>query len=114
MERPQQVCKGPGRLAIEEPNHRHRLLHFGVAALAARFARQRGARRERPRRGRAADERNELAPLHSITSSASNCTAFGTFRPRALAVFMLSTRSNLVGCRTGKSAGFAPRSIRPT
>jgi hypothetical protein len=29
------------------------------------------ARRERPRRRRAAEERDELAPSHSITSSAS-------------------------------------------
>jgi hypothetical protein len=30
-------------------------------------------------------------------------------RPSALAVVRLMTRSNLVGCSTGKSAGFVPR-----
>jgi len=35
-------------------------------------------------------------------------------RPSALAVIRLMTRSNLVGCSTGKSAGFAPRKILST
>ena len=34
-------------------------------------------------------------------------------RPRALAVFILMTRSNLVGCSTGRSLGFAPLRILP-
>jgi hypothetical protein len=33
-------------------------------------------------------------------------------RPSALAVFMLITSSNLVGCSTGRSAGFAPKTAR--
>src|SRR6516225_3510079 len=65
------------------------------------------ARRQRPR-GRTAEQRDEIAPLHSITSSASNCREFGTSRPSALAVCRLMTNSNLVDCRTGRSAGFAP------
>jgi hypothetical protein len=40
---------------MEKSNYRHRLLR---------------ARRERPRHRRAADQRDERAPLHSITSSA--------------------------------------------
>jgi len=47
-----QVCRG----AVEKADHRHRPLLR--------------ARRERPRRCRAAQKRDELAPLHSITSSA--------------------------------------------
>ncbi len=55
------------------------------------------ARRERPRR-RAADERDELAAPHSITSSALASSVAGTSRPSALAVLRLITSSNLVGC----------------
>src|SRR5262249_54438189 len=48
--------------------------------------RLRRARRERPCCRRAADERDELAALHSITSSARASTVGGTSRPSALAV----------------------------
>src|SRR5262245_57515427 len=34
--------------------------------------------------------------------------------PSALAVLRLRISSNLVGCRNGKSAGLAPRRMRPT
>ena len=44
------------------------------------------ARRERPRRRRAAEQRDELAPLHSITSSARASSDGGTVRPSILAV----------------------------
>ena len=50
---------------------------------------------------------------HWITSSARSSTDCGIVMPSAFAVFMLITRSNLVGCRTGKSAGLAPLRIRP-
>src|SRR5262249_53702127 len=50
---------------------------------------------------------------HSITSSARASSCGGTSRPSALAVFRLITSSNLVGCCTGRSAGFAPLRIRP-
>src|SRR6516164_4727595 len=87
----------PGRRTVEKPDHRHpRLLR---------------ARRERPRRRRAAEERDELAAFHSITSSARASNDCGTSSPRALAVIRLMTKSNLVGCSTGRSAGFAPRKI---
>src|SRR5262249_39857296 len=62
------------------------------------------ARRKRPRR-RDAERRHDLAALHSITSSARAMTAGGTVRPSARAVTKLITRSNLVGCSTGSSAG---------
>src|SRR5262245_23296452 len=71
-------------------------------------------RRERPRGCRAAEQRDELAALHSITSSARASSVGGTSRPSALAVNKLMTRSNLVGCSTGISAGFAPRRILST
>src|SRR5262249_45197779 len=45
------------------------------------------ARRERPRR-RAADERDELAPPQSITSSARASSVGGTSRPSTFAVLI--------------------------
>src|SRR5262249_37067626 len=71
-------------------------------------------RRERPRRRRAAEQRDELASLHSITSSARARSVGGTARRSALAVLRLMTSSNLVGACTGRSAGFAPRRMRST
>ena len=52
--------------------------------------------------------------LYSITSSARASSACGTVRPSALAVLMLITSSNVVGCSTGRSAGLAPFRMRPT
>src|SRR5262249_37967669 len=66
------------------------------------------ARRERPR-GRAAEQRDELAAPHSITSSARSRNASGIVSPSALAVVRLMTSSNLDGCSTGISPGFVPR-----
>src|SRR5204862_1810299 len=48
---------------------------------------------------------------YSMTSSASNWSELGTSMPSALAVCRLMTNSNLVDCKTGKSAGFAPLRI---
>src|SRR5262249_47427876 len=67
------------------------------------------SRRERPRGSAATEKRDERAPLHSITSSARASSVGGTVRPSALAVVRFTTKSNLVGCSTGRSAGFAPR-----
>src|SRR5262249_15993656 len=69
----------------------------------------------RPRRWRAAEQRDELAARsHSITSSASVSRLSGMVSPSALAVLMLMTKLNLVGCSTGKSLGFSPLRMRPT
>ena len=72
------------------------------------------ARRERPRSRRAAEQRDELAALHSITSSARASSVGGTSRPSALAVLRLITSSYLVGACTGRSAGFSPLRMRST
>src|SRR5215831_15197896 len=72
------------------------------------------ARRERPRRRSAAEQRDELAALHSITSSAVASSLSGTVSPSALAVFRLMTSSYLVGACTGRSAGFSPLRMRST
>src|SRR5262249_29656718 len=71
------------------------------------------AHRERPR-GRAAEQRDELPPFHSITSSARASSVRGTSRPSALAVLRLSTSSNLVGCSIGRSPGLAPARMATT
>src|SRR5262245_22050707 len=72
------------------------------------------ARRERPCCSRPAEQRDELAAVHhSITSSAATCKGSGTVRPSALAVLRFIRSSNLVGCKTGKSAGFSPLRMRP-
>jgi hypothetical protein len=51
---------------------------------------------------------------YSITSSAMASTPGGMFKLSVLAVLRLMINSNLVGCRTGRSAGFSPLRIRPT
>jgi hypothetical protein len=69
LERGHEVCKLAGQFAAEKPQS-------PPSPAAAR------ARRERPR-GRAADEHNELAALHSITSSARVRRVGGISRPIA-------------------------------
>src|SRR5262249_919347 len=65
------------RRVAKEPDHRHRwLLRL---------------RRERPCGCRAAEQRDELAALHSITSSARASKVGGTSMPSALAVLRLTT-----------------------
>jgi hypothetical protein len=66
------------------------------------------------RRRRGADERDERAALHSITSSARASTVAGMLRPSAFAVLRLITSSYLVGACTGRSAGFSPLRMRST
>jgi len=85
------------RCGGEDPDYRHlRLLR---------------ARRERPGYCSAADQCDERASPHSITSSASNWIELGTSRPIVLAVCALMRSSNLVNCKAGGSAGFAPLRI---
>jgi hypothetical protein len=43
-----------------------------------------------------------------MTWSARSSSDWGIVRPSALAVLRLITNSNLVGCSTGRSVGFAP------
>ena len=71
-------------------------------------------RRERPCGSRAAEKGDEFAPPHSITLSVRASSVGETSRPSALAVIRLMTKSNLVGCSTGISPGFAPRRILST
>src|SRR6516162_7963232 len=68
-----------GRRSIHDRNHRHRRLLR--------------ARRERPCNRRAAEQRDEFAPFHSITSSAVASSDGGTVSPSVLAVWRLMTNS---------------------
>src|SRR5215471_15329518 len=90
---------GIGRPVSDKPDHRHRGLLRAC--------------RKRPRRRRAADERDELAAFHSITSSASPSSGSGTVSPSALAVLRLMTSVYLSACWIGRSPGFVPLRMRP-
>src|SRR6516162_9450202 len=72
------------------------------------------ARRERPQSDRAAKQRDESPPPHSITSSAWARIRGGTVSPSASAVFRLTTSLNVTGCWTGRSPGFVPLRILST
>src|SRR5262249_26596100 len=96
-ERRNGIFECSGRSAVEEPDHRHRRLLR--------------ARRERPDR-RTAEQRDEPAALHSITSSARARSVDGTSKRSARAVLRLITSSNLVACMTGRSIGLVPLRIR--
>src|SRR5262249_23383730 len=63
---------------------------------------------------RGAKQSDEFAPSHSITLSAMASTPGGMVRPSACAVLRLTTSSNFVDCRTGRSPAFSPLRIRPT
>src|SRR5262249_11663198 len=91
---------GRRRARSKEPNDRH--LRWLLRA-----------RRERPRSRRAAEQRDELAALHSITSSASASSLSGTVRSSMRAVCALITSSNFDAGATGRSGGFVPLRTRP-
>jgi hypothetical protein len=63
-----------------------------------RDARPLSVRRNRPRRRHAAEQRDELAALHSITSSARARMIEGISIPRDFAVFRLTANSTLTDC----------------
>src|SRR6516165_7867555 len=75
-----------GRAHVDKAHHRHRRL------LRARHQGPRSC---------TAEPRDELAPFHSITSSARASKPGGISRRSAFAVFKLITNSNLVGCSIG-------------
>ena len=61
----------------------------------------------------AAGKGDELAPLHSISSSARPSSDSGMESPNAFAVLRLMASSTVVDCCTGKSAGLSPFRMRP-
>jgi hypothetical protein len=73
--------------------------------------------RPRPTRLRsccAREERDEVATVHSMTSSARASNWAGMSMPSAFAVLRLITSSYLFGACTGRSAGFSPLRMRST
>src|SRR5262249_19241801 len=95
-----QTVRHPGRRSVvKKPDHWHCWLLR--------------ARRERPCRC-AAEQRDKVAPPHSITSSARARKDSGIVRPIAFAALTFTTSSNLVAWSTGRSAGEAPLRMRPT
>src|SRR6516225_3335730 len=71
-----------------------------------------GARCEWPS-NHTAEKRDELAPPHSITSSARPSNVTGKVMPNALAVLRLMTNSTFTACWIGRSAGLLPLRIFP-
>src|SRR5215813_3030171 len=88
-------------LSTKNNQHNYNYLKHSTAVESGSFLR---APRERPRH-HAAEQRDELAALHSITSSARASSVAGTSSPSAFAVFRLMTSSTIVACCTGRSAG---------
>src|SRR5262249_24155067 len=76
------------------------------------FLRLLPTRRQRPY-CRAAEQRDERAPPHSITSSARSRMEVGTVTPRVLAVLRFTTSWNWAGRSIGRSAGLRPCSTLP-
>ena len=70
------------------------------------------AREQRSSLPPAAQKRDELAPLHSMTSSARARSVGGISRSSALAVLKFITNSYFVGACTGRSD--APLRMRST
>src|SRR5262245_48526797 len=70
-------------------------------------------RREWPCR-HATEERDEIAPPHSITSSARASSVGGTSRPSAFAAVRLINSRSFVGNSIGRSPGLAPFIILST
>ena len=69
---------------------------------------------KRPRYRQAAGERDEIAPPHSITSSARVISDCGKVSPMAAAALRLTESVNLAGSCTGRSPGRVPRRMRST
>jgi hypothetical protein len=99
--------------ALAEPGNKGRIERSGIDEADHRHRRLLRPRRQRPSDRRAAEKRDELAPPHSITSSARASSVGGTVMPNTRAVSALMTNSNLLDCATGRSAGFAPLRMRP-
>src|SRR6516162_1546401 len=93
-------------IARRESAHQHRDAPFPLWPLCPCC--------ERPCGDYSAGERDELASLHSITSSARASNVGGMVNSSALAAVRLISSSNLVGNSIGKSPGLAPLRILST
>ena len=72
------------------------------------------AHRQRPHCRRPTEQRDEVAPPHSITSSARPISVLGMLTPSVFAVFRFRDNSTFVACWTGRSLGFSPFKMRAT
>src|SRR5262245_46582459 len=84
---------------------------YPLIRLGKRHAKRCGLR---PCRCCAAEQRDELAALHSITSSARSIRAMGNSIPSLRAAFRFMLSAYLVGCWIGRSPGFSPLRMRST
>ena len=91
----------------EQPN-----LLLAVSERIANTSTLGGERRGEEHRTRAREERATV--YHWMILSARCSSVCGMASPSAFAVYKLMTSSNLVGCSTGRSAGFAPLKILST
>src|SRR5712691_6908201 len=94
-------------LAREDNQLRRRLKDAALRSPSGAIVGGAGARPVHPFPGR-------VANCYSMTSSICASSDGEGVRPRACAVFILSTTWNLVGCSTGRLAGFAPLMILST
>src|SRR5262249_28021767 len=85
---------------------------IGLRTCHARDRRQRGSNRRKVQKLVTGKFHFEPPSHHPITSWARASSVGGMVRPSAFAVLRLITRSNFVGCWTGKSAGFSPLRMR--
>jgi hypothetical protein len=90
-------------IPIEPPNHDVRFTPKATSSLRTSEISRRAIRRPS-----AVPKSREI---YSISSSAMLSKPDEMVRPSALAAFMLIVSSNLVGCSTGRSAGFLPMRI---
>ena len=65
-----------------------------------------------PKGARSRQSASQQTSGYSINSWAATSIDVGIVRPSIFAVFALTTSSNIVGCWTGSSFGFSPRSMR--
>jgi hypothetical protein len=100
-----------GQGSFASPRMRHNASrHVRFAPFATTIMR----RRTMSRWANSGCERSQQIASYSITSSTRRRNDSGIGTPSAFAVMRLMTRSNLVGCSTGISSGFAPRRILST
>ena len=101
------------RSGFERRNARHPVMSRAQRQVRSAFGSCRfravgGTYVECHNRTHAAQRTTRMGLAYSITSSARASSVGGTSRPSALAVFKLMTSSKVVGCCTGRLAGFSP------
>ena len=97
------------------PTQLHRIKVIkGRNAVPATWSKRRSSRLAQPSPCLTLARAGATLLTYSMTSSARARKVGGTSRPSARAVRTFRTRSSLVDCTTGRSAGFSPLRMRPT